>query len=206
MKVLPRKFYTRDTVTVAKELLGKKLVHVVRGRRMSGLIVEVEAYLGEKDAAAHTYKGRRTKRNAAMYLAGGHAYVYFVYGMHWCLNAVTGQIDQPQAVLIRALEPVEGIEMMRSRRGLSQITQLTSGPAKLCEAFGIEKLHGGLDLTKKTASRLFIEDTGRPIPRSKIEITPRIGVDYAGEAARWPLRFYVKDNPHVSVKAKAKKG
>lgn len=198
MRVLPRKFYTRDTITVAKELLGKRLVHIVRGRRVSGLIVEVEAYLGEKDAAAHTYKGRRTKRNEAMYLIGGHAYVYFVYGMHWCLNAVTGKVGQPQAVLIRALEPVEGIEMMRVRRGLSKITQLTSGPAKLCEAFGIEKIHGGMDLTSKSRSRLFIEDTGVKIQQRQIVATPRIGVDYAGTAARWPLRFYVRDNPHVS--------
>jgi DNA-3-methyladenine glycosylase len=195
-RVLPRRFYTRNTVTVAKDLLGKKLVHMVGAKRLSGLIVEVEAYLGEKDAAAHTYRGRRTERNEAMYMVGGHAYVYFVYGMHWCLNAVTGKADEPHAVLIRALEPVEGIEIMQKNRGVTKLTNVASGPAKLCQAFGIDKDHYGADLTKR--GRLFIEEAGVRVPRKKIQVTPRIGVAYAGTAARWPLRFYIADNPHVS--------
>lgn len=197
MGVLPRKFYRRSTVVVAKALLGKRLVHIVRGKRVSGLIVEVEAYLGEKDAAAHTFGGRRTSRNEAMYGEGGHAYVYFIYGMHWCLNAVTRGHNQPEAVLIRALEPEEGIEAMKKRRK-TDLKNLTNGPAKLCQALGVTRKLNGTDLV--SSSKLFIEETPKKYSQRDIQKDRRIGVAYAGKAALWPLRFYIDQNPFVSKK------
>ncbi|MGZ3690166.1 MAG: DNA-3-methyladenine glycosylase, partial [Pseudobdellovibrio sp.] len=134
MKKLKPAFYLRDTKTVATELLGKKLVRIYKGRRISGIITEVEAYLGTRDKACHTYGGKRTPRTEMMYAEGGHAYIYFIYGMYYCFNVVTEKKDKPEAVLIRALEPVEGIELMRKFRQKEHLIDLTTGPGKLAEA------------------------------------------------------------------------
>jgi DNA-3-methyladenine glycosylase len=180
---LPLNFYQRDTVTVAKELLGKRLVHVYRGKRRSGIIVETEAYLGATDRACHTFGYRKTKRTKSMYLPGGHAYVYFVYGMHFCFNVVSRTEGEPEAVLVRALEPEENVKLG------------TNGPARLCKALGISK---AIDRESLMGERIFIEKTARKI--SEVIIRPRVGVDYAKEATAWPLRFYLSDSTHVSRK------
>ena len=194
-------FYRRDTVAVAKSLLGKRLVRVERGRRLAGRIVEVEAYLGAADAAAHTFGGRRTARNEAMYLPGGHAYVFFVYGMHDCFNVVTKGKDEPEAVLVRALEPVEGVAAMKRFRRTARERDLSNGPAKLCQALRISRALNGADLSGR---EIFIETDLEPAS-GEIGASPRIGVDYAGEAAAWPLRFFLKGNPFVS-KTRALRG
>ncbi|MGE3260194.1 MAG: DNA-3-methyladenine glycosylase [Bacteriovoracia bacterium] len=181
-KKLPQKFYLQETVPLAKALIGMRLVRVWRGKRRSGIIVETEAYLGAKDQAAHTFGGRRTARNQSMYLEGGHAYVYFVYGMHYCFNVVAKGVDEPEAVLIRALEP-------------ENILEKTNGPAKLCQALRITKALDGESLRGET---IFIEDAGQAPAAEEIGAGPRIGVDYAGEAAGWPLRFYRKGSAHLS--------
>jgi DNA-3-methyladenine glycosylase len=190
--------YDADAVTVARRLLGQRLVRVLDGERLAGMIVEVEAYLGATDRAAHTFNGRRTARNESMYLAGGHAYVYFTYGMHHCLNVVCGEADDGVAVLIRALEPVEGIEAMNRRRlKARRETDLCSGPGKLTQALGIDRALDGMDL--RTSNLLFVERCRSRVLNSKfIEITPRIGVDYAGVWAERPLRFVIRDHPHAS--------
>ncbi len=197
---LPRTFYQRGSVMLARALLGQKLVHVVDGERLAGIIVETEAYLGIPDKAAHTYRGRHTQRNHAMWCDGGHAYVYFTYGMHHCMNVVAGHEGDPIAVLIRALEPVEGIDTMRLNRTASSgaaLTTLCSGPGKLCQAMGITRRHTGRDMVNDP--ELFIERMRqRPYPASRIAVSARIGVAYAEEWADEPLRFYLKDNPHVS--------
>ena len=193
-----RDFYRRDAVTLAKALLGQRLVRVLDGQRLSGLIVETEAYLGAADQAAHTYQGRRTQRNASMFLDGGHAYVYFTYGMHHCMNVVAGVEDEPVAVLIRAIDPQEGLAAMWPRRAAARkATDLCSGPAKLCQALDIDRRLNGADLVEGSA--LSIEQVRqRALPAGQITAAPRIGVDYAGEWARRELRFFVKGNPHVS--------
>lgn len=193
---LPPSFYNRSTKTVAKELLGKRLVRVTdQGVRLSGLIVEVEAYLGIKDKAAHTFGRRRTPRNEVMWGEGGIAYVYFIYGIHYCLNAVTRSHGQPEAVLIRALQCEEGLEVIRARRKVKNEIHYASGPGKLCQALGIDRSLNGISLQ---SDNLFIENTGLKIPTSRIVATSRIGVDYAGKAKDWPLRFYIKGNKAVS--------
>lgn len=168
------------------------------GERLSGIIVETEAYLGAIDAAAHTYRGRRTQRNQSMFLEGGHAYVYFTYGMHHCMNVVAGHVDEPVAVLIRALEPTEGLDAMRTLRPAARKdTALCSGPGKLCQALSITRLLDGNDLV--TGDALWIEqERTRGLPVKLIGVSPRIGVAYAGEWADKPLRFFVLGNPHVS--------
>jgi DNA-3-methyladenine glycosylase len=200
-----REFYATDPVTLARRLLGQRLVRSFRGRRLSGTIVEVEAYLGIPDAAAHTYRGRRTPRNEAMYADPGTAYVYFTYGMHFCLNIVAGERDDPVAVLLRALEPTEGVTTMRRLRSVHRPagarplldSELCSGPARLCEALEIDTGLNGIDLTAD--SRLWIERTrARPLPDSALVNTPRIGVDYAGPWAKEPLRWFIRGNPHAS--------
>ena len=193
---LSREFFTRrDTLRVARDLLGKLLVVPGDdGRRVSGMIVETEAYLGEIDKAAHSYGGRRTARNEITYAAGGHVYVFFVYGMYYQLNLVTGLADHPHVVLIRAVEPVEGIETMRLRRGMMKDTNLTSGPGKLCVAFGITRDLNGEDLT---GERIWVEAYKR-IKTNDIASGPRIGIGYAEEFAEMPWRFWVKGNPFVS--------
>jgi DNA-3-methyladenine glycosylase len=178
---LPRSFYDRDTVAVAHELLGKHLVHVVAGVERVGRIVEVEAYLGPHDLAAHSARGL-TPRTRVMFGPPGHAYVYMIYGMHWCMNVVTQAEGLASAVLLRALEPVKNVEGR------------TQGPALLCKAMGIDgRLHGHDML----GDAFHIERPAREAP-IRIVKRPRIGVDYAGHWARRLLRFYVRGNPFVS--------
>ena len=155
---LPVAFYARDTQTVARELLGQRLVRVIEGRRLSGLICETEAYRGADDEASHAY--RRTRRSEIMYGPAGRAYVYFIYGMYHCLNAVTEGDAQPGAVLLRAIYPDEGVEWMRAQRGDVSDARLTDGPGKLCRALSISKAQNGVDLT--TDPELFIE-AGAPV-------------------------------------------
>jgi DNA-3-methyladenine glycosylase len=195
---LPRSFFQRDPCAVARALLGQRLVRRSGERRVSGIIVETEAYLGIADKAAHTYGGRRTRRNAAMWGDGGHAYVYFIYGMHHCVNVVAGRDGEPVAVLIRALEPDAGLEtMQRRRRRARRDTDLCSGPARLCQALGISREHDGADLV--AGSTLFLERLrARALPARKIGSGPRIGVAYAEEWRHHPLRYWIRGNPHVS--------
>lgn len=195
---LTRSFYRRDPVPLARALLGQRLVRVLNNKRLAGTIVEVEAYLGVKDKAAHTCNGRRTPRNESMWGDGGHAYVYFTYGMHHCMNIVASTTVDPVAVLIRALEPTEGIEpMYRHREAARRNTDLCSGPAKLCQALKIDRKLDGVDLV--TGGSLFVEQIRKsPLPASRVAVSPRIGVSYAGDWAGKPLRFYIQDNPHVS--------
>jgi DNA-3-methyladenine glycosylase len=193
---LPREFYTRsNVVTVARELLGKLLVvPATNGERVSGKIVEVEAYRGPQDRAAHSYGGRRTKRTETMYGVGGTAYVFFVYGMYYQFNIVTNAAEFPHAVLIRALEPVEGIDLMRKRRHGQPDHNLTNGPGKLSIALAIDRKLDGADLLR---DRVWLEDA-KQIPRSRIASGPRIGIDYAEEWIHKPWRFWIKGNPYVS--------
>ena len=196
MRKLPREFYlSKNTAKIARDLLGKLLVVPDEtGRRVSGMIVEVEAYLGKADRAAHSFGGRRTARNEVMYGGGGHVYVFFVYGMYYQLNVVTGPVEHPHAILIRGIEPVEGIEVMRERRGEMKETNLTSGPGKLSIAFGVTRDLNGADLT---GGRIWLEEY-RSFSKKQIELGRRIGIDYAGEDAERLLRFWVKENPFVS--------
>ena len=195
---LGRGVYRRDPVTVARALLGQRLVHVVDGVRCAGLIVETEAYLGVQDRAAHSYGDRRTNRTASMYADGGTAYVFMNYGIHFLLNVVVGRVDNPQAVLLRALEPTEGLQAMYARRPKARRdTDLASGPGKLGAALAVDRTHDGTDLV--TSPTLFIEAARRrAMPGSRITVGPRIGVGYAGAWAKKPLRFHAKDHPHVS--------
>jgi len=210
---------------MARRLLGARLVRVMPGgERLAGTIVEVEAYLGVEDAAAHSFGGRRTPRVEPMYGPPGTAYVYFTYGMHHCMNVACGREGEPVAVLIRALEPTEGLDTMRRHRlghqrpgrGVPIVpktnkrrpgdaktdkpmpeTSLCSGPAKLCQALALDRSHSGLDLVDH--AWLFIERIRfRPLPESALGNTPRIGVDYAGDWADEPLRWFLRGNPHVS--------
>jgi len=194
MSRLRRDFYRRSTLTVARELLGKRLVRVVDGRRLSGLIVEVEAYIGEDDAACHAARGR-TPRNEVMYGPPGHAYVYFIYGMYHCLNVVTEEEGFPAAVLIRALEPLEGLDIMRRHRPGKPDRELANGPAKLCQAMAIDENFNGLDLC--TSEALFIEE-GRRVAPEEIGTSPRIGIRADELARSVPWRFYLRGNDFVS--------
>lgn len=194
--------FAGDAVSTAKKLLGQRLVRTVNGQRLAGTIVEVEAYLGIEDKAAHTFNGRRTARNESMYLPGGHAYVYMIYGIHHCLNVVCGPAGQGTAVLIRAIEPTEGQEIMRcNRAAASRIGKalrdrdLCSGPGKLAQAMQIDRTLDGEPLPE--SRRLWIESDSAA-ERIRITSGPRIGVDYAAEWASKPLRFYMTGNPHVS--------
>lgn len=197
---LRRSFYSRDAQLVARDLLGKRLVrlHPTAGR-ISGIIVEAEAY-SPNDAASHAYRGL-TARNATMFSAAGHAYVYFTYGMHYCFNVVTNAVDIPGAVLIRALEPVEGIEAMYGYRSgakavrLKQV-DLCSGPARLTLSLGIGRVFDGCDLTNRT-SDLFIE-SGNPIPDSEVSTSPRVRVSGDAAALSAPWRYYITNSHSVS--------
>jgi DNA-3-methyladenine glycosylase len=189
---LPRSFYQQSTVDVAKLLLGKFLVHRHAEGTLVGRIVETEAYVGPQDLACHASKGR-TNRTDVMFGAAGHAYVYFIYGFYNMLNLVTEAKDFPAAVLIRAVEPVRGIEQMKQNRKTDLLHNLASGPGKLCQAFAIDRSLNGADVCGKS---LYLEDRGEPMP--KFTAMPRIGVDYAGKWKDKPLRFIVRDSEFVS--------
>lgn len=241
MSKIPRSFFCRDTEIVAREMLGLHLVHRVHGKKISGMIVETEAYVGAYDKACHGYKNRRTERTEVMFSPGGSVYVFLIYGMHHCFNIVTGNKEEPTAVLVRALQPVDGIDqMIRARMGkknraladsqpsfekknralvanqsnkrnnektatsnkihqplsLSQLKNLTNGPGKLCQALMIDRSHSGKSIVSPD---LYLETGSHLVKPSEIVSSARIGVDYAEECARWPLRFHLKDNPFVSV-------
>lgn len=193
---LARTFFQEDTVRVAEALLGKLLVHDAPAGRTVGRIVETEAYLGARDPASHSYSGP-TARNASMFGPPGHAYVYFIYGVHHCFNVVTGTVGVGEAVLVRALEPVEGIALMRARRGPCADRQLCNGPAKLVQAMGFERTHDGVDLLAG-AIGLFHARRFAAVPdlhaRDVVQ-TARVGLTRAQDL---PLRYYLRGNPCVS--------
>lgn len=195
---LPRSFYRRATEAVARDLLGRYLVRRLDGETLVLRLVETEAYLGAPDRASHAWNGRRTERTESLYLPGGFAYVYFIYGIHHCLNAVTGEAEIGSAVLLRAGEPVEGEETLRRLRGRQERTvrpgDLAGGPGKLCQALAIDR---SLDGAPLDGGELCIAE-GQPLPEDDVAAGPRVGVDYAGDAARWPLRFAIRGNSHVS--------
>jgi len=195
MARLAREFFVRDTLEVARDLLGRVLVRVLDGERLSGRIVEVEAYIGEDDLASHARFGL-TERNAAMYGPPGHAYVYLIYGVHHCLNLVTGPKGFPAAVLIRALEPLEGIERMRVLRGGRPDAELTAGPGRLCQALAIDRRFDKADLCAADAL-LFVEE-GQPVADPTVGRSPRVGVQGDRRARTVPWRFYVRGNPFLS--------
>jgi len=197
LQPLPDTFYDRaNVVTIARELLGKVLVTEFGGQRTSGRIVEVEAYNGVVDRASHAWNGRRTKRTEVMFGAGGRAYVYLIYGIHHLFNVVTNRSGVPHAVLVRALEPLEGIPVMLERVGKPRLDHtLTRGPGNLSRALGLLTTHTGVTLS---GGEIWIGDDGTRVPRSRIVVTPRIGVDYAGPDAELPYRFFVEGSPYVS--------
>jgi DNA-3-methyladenine glycosylase len=190
---LSRSFYNRDTLTVARELLGTRLVHLEAGQRLSGMITETEAYCGEQDLACHAKAGR-TPRTAVMYGSPGHAYVYFTYGMHWLFNTITQPEGQPEAVLVRAIIPLEGLEIIKTRRGKVPRRVWTDGPAKLTQALGIGKQHNRLDLTAPTTP-IWIE-SGPNIPDRFVTTGPRVGLNSVSEPWKSkPWRFLAQLPP-----------
>lgn len=192
MKVT-REFYQRNAIEVAKDLLGLVLVHKTEQGITKGKIVEVEAYMGTIDAAAHSYKTKSPRTNV-QYQEGGYAYVYLIYGMYYCMNIVTNKPDVPEVVLLRALEPLEGIDLMKERRKTDKLLNLCSGPGKLCTAMAIDKSTYGMDLCGDT---FYLE-----IPESRenidVEASKRINIDYAGEAKDYLWRFTIKGNKFIS--------
>ncbi len=190
---LPRLFYLRPTLKVAKDLLGQLIVRNYRGKKLFGRIVEVEAYRGSIDPASHAYRGK-TKRNEVMFWEGGHLYVYFTYGMHFCANVVTRRAGIAEAVLIRGVEPVLGLEVMQKLRGKSVSGfELTNGPAKFCEAFGIKRKENGVSLL---GNEIYLV-RGERVPQSRIGVSTRIGIR-TGIEKKW--RFFLKGNRWASRK------
>jgi DNA-3-methyladenine glycosylase len=189
-RCLPKSFYARDTVRVARALLGCVLETRLRGAVTAGRIVEVEAYVGPHDPAAHGFGNRLTERNAGLFGPPGTAYIYFIYGMHWCVNAVTERDGYPAAVLIRALEPVVGLATMRRRRRTADDRRLCAGPARLCQALGITGALNGAALDRGPLRIL-----RSPGPSVRRSVTPRIGIT---RAADWPLRFVIAGSPWSS--------
>lgn len=196
--VLSDNFYRRDDVVqISRELLGKVLCTQINGKRLtSGIITETEAYRGRDDKACHAH-GKRTKRTEIMYHEGGKAYVYLCYGIHHLFNIVTNAEGIADAILIRSIKPVDGLELMQERRGKEKITPaLTAGPGRLSQSLGITTDYYGLDLTARRT--IWIEDRGDTIRNKKIKSSPRIGVDYAGEDAKRPWRFFIEGSKWVS--------
>ncbi len=194
--MLQRSFYARPALEVARELIGLALVRVLPdGTRLAGRIAETEAYIGPQDRASHASRGR-TARNEVMFGPPGHAYIYLIYGMHWCLNLVNEREGLPAAVLLRAIEPLEGSDTIRANRPKARKdTDLTSGPARLCQALGVDGALNGADLCQRN-SVLFVEDRG--LASGTLIAAPRVGVDYAQEWAAKPFRFYDDQSPYVS--------
>ncbi len=197
MSKLPRSFYLRDDVIkISKELLGKFLVSSIHGEVTAGMITETEAYAGAIDSASHAYKGRRTRRTEIMFAEGGTAYVYVCYGIHHLFNVVTNKKDAPHAVLIRSVEPVEGMETMLKRRGMSSVSyRMSCGPGALAKAMGISIGHTGVDLLKDD---IWIEDRGVKIHPNKIQSTIRVGVEGSGKDARLLYRFIIEGNRWIT--------
>jgi len=191
-------FFKQETTKVAVGLLGQTLVHTIKdGSILKGQIVETEAYLGLQDSSCHSFGGRKTNRTKTMYLPEGHSYVYFTYGMHYCFNVVTGNESQPEAVLIRAIQPLKGIKEMIINRKLDKNTfNLTNGPAKLCQAMKIDK---GLNGKSLMGDSIYIEK-GKAVSFQEIAVDKRIGLSSYSDSYYWPLRFYIKNNPYVSVR------
>ncbi len=193
--VLPRSFYQRDALRLARALLGKTLEHRSPEGRVAGRIVEVEAYRGPADLAAHTAGGRRTPRNEVMWGEAGHLYVYFIYGLHFCANVVAGRPGVPEAVLLRALEPLEGLDLVRARRGAGvRDRDLLRGPANLCRGMGIDRSANGADLVR---GPIVLIDAPQ-VPARQVVRAPRVGVEYAGSWAEMPWRLLVAGSPFVS--------
>jgi len=195
MTVLDRTWFAQPTLTVARALLGQRLVREVDGQRLDGLIVETEAYIGPDDSANHARKGR-TRRTEVMFGSPGYAYIYLIYGMHFMLNIVTEPAGVPAAVLIRAVEPQSGLDLMRRRRPAGPGRNLTNGPGKLCQALAIDRALHGWDLTLGQA--LWVE-AANPLPDTAIATGPRVGIGYArpaDQAAPW--RWWIRDNRFVS--------
>jgi len=199
LKKLTIDFYKRENVVlIARELLGKIIITNIDGITTSGRIVETEAYNGSTDKASHAYAGRRTTRTEPMYASAATAYVYLCYGMHHLFNIVTNQKDIPHAILIRAVEPLQGMEDMLIRTGKRKLDYtLTKGPGNVSKAMGINKLHTGLNLLSNT---IFISEDDYKIDETEIASSPRIGVAYAGDDALLAYRFFIKGNPFVSAK------
>ena len=192
--ILNQKFYQQNSLDVAKNLLGKIVVREIGNHRLTAKVVETEAYAGFDDKASHAHKGK-TPRCSIMFGPAGFAYVYLTYGMHHLLNIVTEDVNYPAAVLIRAVEPISGLEIIQENRKNRSYHELTSGPAKFTKAFAIDKNFNGLNITQ--GRTLWIED-GENIKNQYIVATSRIGVNYAEECVDWPRRFYVKGNKFVS--------
>lgn len=197
-KRLSKSFYLSKALDLAPNLLGKTLVRKSAGDYIRCKIVEVEAYAGPYDKAAHIYNNRRTARTEAMFLPGGHSYVYIIYGIHHCLNIVAGQKDKPQGVLIRAVEPLDNksFEIIKDNRPIksTKMTDLTNGPGKLCQALNIDKSLNAYNLI--SGDELFLEDSNI---KPEIVCAPRINIPYAKEYIHKPWRYYIKDNPYISV-------
>lgn len=194
---LDRDFYLRPGLTVAPELIGKQLVHRTADGVTKGIIVEAEAYIGPDDAASHAYKNLHTKRTAIQYGEGGFAYIYIIYGLHICMNIVTNIKTYPEVVLLRALQPTSGIDLMKTRRNMNSVKNLCNGPGKLSKAMGIGKNEYGINLC---GDELYLETVDNFEPT--VISTRRINIDYAGEAANYLWRFIDKDNSFISVKQK----
>lgn len=203
MKKLTREFYTRNVLEVSKDLLGKLLVYEDNGKKLTGKIVEVEAYMGPEDKAAHSYGGKVTERTRVMYKEGGYVYIFMIYGMYYCFNIVVAGVDEPQAILIRAIEPIHNIDEMsinRFNKAYDNLTtyekkNLSNGPGKLCRAMNIRKDLNGADLCGDKIYILDMDDSSFEIVTSK-----RIGIDYAEEAKDFLWRFYIRDNKYISKK------
>lgn len=191
---LCRDFYLRDVHTVARELLGKTLIHRTAEGVAAGIIVEVEAYNGATDKGAHSYPNKRTARTAIQFGPGGFAYVYAIYGLHYCFNVVAGGVESPEAVLVRALRPVKGLALMQKRRGVTNTTDLCNGPGKLCQALAITRQQYGADLC---GSELYITE-GEHVEPAQIMVSPRIHIEYAEECQGYLWRYFLADDPCVS--------
>lgn len=194
----PKEFFKRDALKVAQDLLGHFLVRIKDGRRISGIIVETEAYRGATDKGCHAFGNKRTNRTDPMFMEGGISYIYLIYGLNNCLNVVTQKADNPHAVLIRAVEPAEGLETIQENRvKIKKIQDLTNGPGKLCKAMEIDRSLNKLNMIN--GDILFIEKNPNK-PDFQVISTKRIGIDYAGEFKDKPWRKYILGNPFVSKK------
>jgi DNA-3-methyladenine glycosylase len=193
MSRLEADFFIRDGVTVARELVGKRLVRRLDGSDVVCRIVETEAYMGPLDKASHAYKNRRSKRTEVFYRRGGYLYIYLIYGMYYCCNIIAATEDRPEAVLLRAVEPLTGIEVIQKRRTARRLVDLTNGPGKLCQALDIDDRLYGYDAT--TGWEIWLEDSDQQF---QISAAPRVNIDYAEEYRDEPWRFYLTGNPFVS--------